>query len=186
MYAYCLFCETIKCEAVVEDIRRRYGWRVFYPKIIQRKWVKGTALEELRTLLPGYVFVYTDEPVEYPRAAFRLSFVVRLLGDEEVNYVLQADDEKFAMMLLGCGGTIGILKAYQEGDRVKLAEGALGGIEGEIIKLDRRHGRAKIQYQFAGTACTTWVGYDLIDGNDRVDLKESEEREQATGNREQK
>ena len=174
MYAYCLFCETIKCEAVVEDIRRRYGWRVFYPKIIQRKWVKGTALEELRTLLPGYVFVYTDEPVEYPRAAFRLSFVVRLLGNEDVNYVLQADDEKFAMMLLGCGGTIGILKAYQEGDRVKLAEGALGGIEGEIIKLDRRHGRAKIQYQFAGTACTTWVGYDLIEGNDRVDLDEIE------------
>ena len=172
MNAYCLFCNTMKRTNAAESLRVRYGCEVIIPRIVQRKWVKGTALEELRTLLPGYVFVYTDEAIQYPRAAFRLSFVVRLLGNEDVNYVLQADDEKFAMMLLGCGGTIGILKAYQEGDRVKLAEGALGGIEGEIIKLDRRHGRAKIQYQFAGTTCTTWVGYDLIEGNDRVDLKE--------------
>ena len=172
MYAYCLFCDTVKCRDVVEQIERKLGFKAIDPKIIQRKWVKGVCEEQVRTLLPGYVFVYADVPVEYPRAAFRLDFVVRLLGDKDMNYILQADDERFAMMLLGCGGTIGILKAYQEGDRVRLVPGALGGIEGEIVKLERRKGRAMIQYQFAGTTCTTWVGYDLIEGNDRVDLKE--------------
>lgn len=174
MYSYCLFCETIKCEEVAEHIRRKHGWQAIYPKIIQRKWVKGKACEESRTLLPGYVFVYTDDCIEHPRAAFRLDYVVRLLGDKDVNYALIADDEKFARMLYDCGGTIGILKAYQQGDRVRLAEGALGGVEGEIIKLDRRKGRAQIRYQFAGSTCTAWVGYDLIDGNDKVDLKSRE------------
>ena len=172
MYAYCLFCDTVKCRDVVEQIERKLGFKAIDPKIIQRKWVKGVCEEQVRTLLPGYVFVYADVPVEYPRAAFRLDNVIRLLGEQESNFTLLGDDFTFAKMLWNCDGTIGILKAYQEGDRVRLVPGALGGIEGEIVKLERRKGRAMIQYQFAGTTCTTWVGYDLIEGNDRVDLKE--------------
>lgn len=171
MYAYCLFCDTVRCREVVERVERKLNYRAIDPKIVQRKWVKGTALEQLRTLLPGYVFVYTDVPVEFPRAAFRLDNVIRVLGDRDANYTLQGDDLAFAEMLWNCGGTIGILKAYQEGDRVKLVPGALGGVEGEIVKLDRRKGRAMIQYHFAGTLCSTWVGYDLIEGNDRVDMR---------------
>lgn len=170
MYTYCLFCDTVKCQEVAELVQRKQGLRAIYPMIIQRKWVKGTPLEETKVLLPGYVFVYADAPIEYPRATFRLDNVIRVLGDKDVNYTLTGNDYSFAQMLHDCGGTIGILKAYQEGDRVKLAKGALGGVEGEIVKLDRRRGRAQIAYKFAGTVCKTWVGYDLIDGNDKVDL----------------
>ena len=174
MVAYCLFCDTMKCEAVAEAVERRYGWRAISPKIVQRKWVKGVAHEEPHTLLPGYIFVYVDAPIEYPRATFRLDHVIRLLGDKDVSYVLQRDDDKFARMILGCGGTVGILKAYREGDRVRLAEGALGGVEGEIIKLERRKARALIRYQFAGATCTTWVGYDLIEDEQKIDLREGD------------
>lgn len=170
MYAYCLFCDTMKCREVAEHIRIRFGYETIDPKIIQRKWVKGTAHEAVRTLLPGYIFVYADEKLEYPRETFRLDSVIRLLGDRDEGYTLQGDDLRFARMLRECGGTIGILKAYKEGDRVKLVRDALGGVEGEIVKLDRPKGRAQIQYRFAGTICKTWVGYDLIDGNDRVEL----------------
>lgn len=171
MFAYCLFCDTMKCREVAELVERKLNYRAIDPKIVQRKWVKGVAEEQVWTLLPGYIFVYTDETVEYPRATFRLDNVIRLLGDRDSNYALMGDDLTFAQMLWDCGGTIGILKAYQEGDRVKLVPGALGGVEGEIIKLERRKGRALIQYPFAGTICTTWVGYDLIEDNDKADLK---------------
>lgn len=171
MYAYCLFCDTVKCEELAERIRRECGWEAINPRIVQRKWVKGVAFEEIKTLLPGYIFVYTEAMIPYPRAAFRMDYVIRLLGDEGSNYTLVGDDDRFARMLYNCGGTIGILKAYQEGDRVRLVEGALGGIEGEIIRLERRKGRAQIRYQFAGSTCTTWVGYDLIDDQEKIDLK---------------
>ena len=172
MYAYCLFCDTVKCGEVAGLIERKLNFRAIDPKIIQRKWVKGVCEEQTRTLLPGYIFVYTDAPVEYPRAAFRLDNVIRVLGDRDSNYMLLGDDLTFARMIWDCGGTIGILKAYREGETVKLVPGALGGVEGKIVKLDRRKGRAKIEYQFAGTTCTTWVGYDLIEDNDKVDLKD--------------
>ena len=171
MYSYCFFCNTVKCALVATAIRQKFDYVAFSPKIVQRKWVKGVAFEEIKTLLPGYIFVYTEAMIPYPRAAFRMDYVIRLLGDEGVVGALVGDDDRFARMLYNCGGTIGILKAYQEGDRVRLVEGALGGIEGEIIRLERRKGRAQIRYQFAGSTCTTWVGYDLIDDQEKIDLK---------------
>ena len=41
MVAYCLFCETVKCEELAERIRREFGWMAINPRIVQRKWVKG-------------------------------------------------------------------------------------------------------------------------------------------------
>ena len=163
MYSYCLFCNTQKRAEVAELLKRRNGWVTLCPRIVQRKWVKGTAFEEVHDFLPGYLFVYTREPIDNPRALRRWDHVLRCLGDPEMGYVLQGGDLAFAEMLYQNDGTIGILKAYHEGDRVKLAKGALGKFEGEIIKLDRVKGRAQIQYQFDGAVYKTWVGLDMID-----------------------
>lgn len=184
MIPYCLFCDTIKCELVAEQIERQLGHRAFSPKIIQRKWVKGTAMEETKTLLPGYVFVYADAPVEFPRTELRLDHVIRVLGHKDENYALSGGDRRFAEMLWNCGGVIGILKAFKEGERVRLAEGALGGVEGEIVRLDRRKGRAQIRYQFAGAAYTAWVGYELIEDGTKVDLRGNEDGGEGAGSRE--
>lgn len=169
MYAYCLFCNTQKCKDAAENLRLKYGYEVFIPRIKQRHWVKGEAHEVERDFLPSYLFVYSETPIENPKQLQREYYVLRCLGAPENNYVLQDSNLAFAEMLYNCGGTIGFLKAYQEGDRVRLVEGALGGLEGEIIKLDRHKGRAQIQYQFDGAVYKTWVGYDMI--QDTVSLK---------------
>ena len=57
MYSYCLFCATVKCEAIALAIRQKFGYTAFSPSIIQRKWVKGKCFEEKRAYLPGYVVV---------------------------------------------------------------------------------------------------------------------------------
>ena len=163
MYSYCLFCSTVKRDEVAEELRRHYGWTALCPKIVQRKWVKGTAYEVVHDFLPGYLFIYTEEPIDNPRGLYRQDHILRCLGSPDFDYVLQGGDEAFAEMLYQNNGTIGILKAYKEGDRVKLAQGALGRFEGEIIKLDRVKGRAQIQYQFDGVSYKTWVGFDMIE-----------------------
>ena len=163
MNAYCLFCNTMKQEDAAECLRIRYGCEVLVPRIIQRKWVKGTPLEVVRDFLPGYLFAFSAAPIENPVAMQRESNVLRCLGAPENGYRLQGANLAFARMLHDCGGTIGILKAHQVGDRVRLTEGALGGLEGEIIRLDRPKGRAQIEYAFDGVSYKTWVGYDLIE-----------------------
>lgn len=163
MYAYCLFCNTVKCGMVAAAIRQKYGYEAFSPKIIQRKWVKGECFEEIRDYLPGYVFVFSERPVDDLRELYAMEGVLRCLGERENGYRLAGEDLRFAGMLHANGGVIGIMKAYREGDRVKLVRDAMGGFEGEIVRLDRRKGRAQIQFGFDGSQIRVWVGYEMIE-----------------------
>ena len=162
MYAYCLHCSTVKCAMVAESIRRKLGCEAFSPRIVQRKWIKGKVVEEVHDYLPGYVFVYTQEPIDSFEPIRSMEGVLRCLGERREGYLLGGDDRRFAEMLYDNGGTIGILKAYEEGDRVKLSRDAFGGFEGEIIRLDRRKGRAQIRYTFDQTEYKVWVEYELM------------------------
>ena len=163
VYSYCFFCNTVKCEAVAAAMCQKFDCKAFSPKIVQRKWIKGTCYEEIRAYLPGYVFVYAEEPIEDFREFHLMEGVLRHLGQRENDFQLMGDDRRFAEMLYAHDGVIGIQKAYEEGDRVKLVKEAFGGFEGEIVKLDRRKGRAQIQYVFDGSTYKVWVGYELID-----------------------
>ena len=163
MYAYCFFCSTVKCQLVSTAIRQKFGHVAFSPKIVQRKWVKGSCREEVRDYLPGYVFVYAKRPIDDFREIRAMEGVLRALGQRDDDYQLTGNDRRFADMLYAHDGTIGIMKAYREGDRVKLAKEMLGGFEGEIIRLDSRKGRAQIQYNFDGGTYKVWVGYELIE-----------------------
>ena len=174
MNAYCLFCNTMKRDEIAGAIERSRGYHVIAPKIIQRKWVKGTPCDVEHDYLPGYLFIYSEAPIEDFIALMRMGDVYRILGDRDSGHRLSGSDLAFAEMLLKCNGVLGAVKAYKVGDRVKLAEGALGGVNGEIVKLDRR-GRALIQFSFDGVVYNTWVGYELIDQGPLVPDPEPED-----------
>lgn len=172
MYSYCFFCNTVKCALVAAAIQQKFGYTAYSPKIVQRKWVKGDCHEEVKDYLPGYVFVYTQAPIEDFREIKIMEGVLRFLGQRDDGYQLVGDDRRFAEMLRANGGTIGIMKTYREGDRVKLAKDMLGGFEGEIVKLDKRKGRAQIEYNFDGTCYKVWVGYEMIEDDEKPVLPE--------------
>lgn len=167
MFAYCAFCNTVKRDMVAVAIRQKFGYTAFSPEIVQRRWIKGKCFEERKPYLPGYLFVYTEEPITRFREIRLMEGVLRLLGEREQDYQLIGDDLKFAEMLYANGGVIGIMKVYKEGDRVKLHKDMLGGFEGEIVKLDRRKGRAQIQYNFDNNSYKVWVGYEMIEDDSR-------------------
>ena len=152
MHCYCMYCTTAKCEFVAESLTAMGFGRAIMPKIVQRKWVKGTAREEVHSYLPGYVFLYSDAPVSDFLAIRRLTDVHRILGNEADRYELQGSDRAFAEMLLASDGTIGILKAYEAGDRV----------QGVITKFDRSRRRAEIEFDFDGKKQRVWCGIELI------------------------
>ena len=163
MNTYCLFCNTVKCALVAETIQRRLGYEAFSPKIVQRKWIKGVPIEEVHDFLPGYVFLYTEDVIESFQPIWSIGGVLRVLGNQDEGFLLQGTDERFAGMLHANHGILGIMKVRQEGERVRLTKGGFGDVEGEIIRLDKRKGRAQVQYTFDGMTCTVWVGYELIE-----------------------
>lgn len=162
VHTYCLFCNSAKRALVAGDVQQRMGVGVVVPRILRRKWIRGKALDTIEDYLPGYLFLYSGEPIEDFSPLFRMENVYRVLGSRDSGYRLTGSDRMFAEMLREVGGTIGVLKTYREGDRVKLAEGALGGVEGEIVKLDRR-GRALLRFGFDGVTIQSWVAIEQID-----------------------
>ena len=156
MHAYCLFCETRKCESIAGQIETKLGYRCYSPRIIQRKWIKGIAQEEIHAWLPGYIFVYTPEPV-LPR--FRVDGVIRCLGNDE----LSGNDLEFAQMIFDKQGVVGTIRLVEQGDRCKVADPAWQGMAGTVVKLDRGRKRCCVEFRFDDTQWRVWVGYELVE-----------------------
>lgn len=113
-------------------------------------------LEERHDWLPGYVFIYTSEPV-FPR--FRLPGVLRCLGNDE----LMGSDLGFAEMLYRKDGIIGTIRLAEVGDRCHVADPAWENMSGTIKKMDRGRKRCCVVFEFDGVAREVWVGYELIE-----------------------
>ena len=65
---------------------------------------------------------------------------------------------------MGLGPKIGSsLVRFDENDRIVVIEGPLKGIEGNIIKVDKRKQRAKIRVDFAGTVHTLDLSFEDIE-----------------------
>ena len=166
MFAYCLFCNALKREQLSLVIRQLLDVEVIVPKIIQRKWVKGKAYEDIHDYLPSYLFLYADAPVSGITKLLNLENIYRVLGNKENGYCLSDSDLAFAMLLRSCGGIIGVLKTYREGDQVRLVDGAMKGVDGIILKLDRR-GRALVRFAFDGLTIQSWIAIDIIDNQQK-------------------
>ncbi len=155
MYAYCLFCETQHCDMIAATISNVYHYHCISPKIIQRKWVKGKAIEQSHDWLPGYLFLYSQTPI-HPR--FPVDGIIRCLGNSE----LKDRDLAFAEMLLSCNGTLGSIQVAEVGDRCKISDPLWNNMEGTIIKLDRGRKRCCVEFEFDHQKRSVWVGYDLV------------------------
>ena len=173
-YVYCIFCDTQRTEAVADLINRVLQVHCISPKIVQRYWKKGVCEERIHKYLPGYLFLYAENPVESFRDVLQFPGVLRVLGVRENGYELGGADLAFARVLRDMDGQLGIMKAVKEGDAVRLAGELYHGFTGEIVRLDRRKGRAQILFDFDGSVQNVWVGYDLIQEKKAEDPHQSE------------
>ena len=162
MKAFCLFCETAKCESVARLAAREPGRRAIYPKQIQHTWSKGKMVDIERDLLPGYVFLYLEDGELDIGQIKSMQGVIRCLGAADGKYALTGSDEQFAMMLLHCGGVIGKTKVYEEGSMIRICKGAFEGFETKILKVNHQKCRMQIEIPFAHISLKTWVEYEIV------------------------
>ena len=115
-----------------------------------------------RALLPGYVFLYSDEG-EWELDRLKLiDGYIKCLSDFHGNFRLAGDDEQFALMLLSNGGVLGKTKVYEVDQIIQVCEGVYKGIKAQVLKVDRRNARMQIELPFAGRSVKTWVEYEIV------------------------
>lgn len=120
-------------------------------------------------LLPGYVFVYSEDQPLYGSALQAVQGVIRCLTDQDNRCELSGGDEQFALMLLHRGGVIGKTKVYREGDRIRICRGAYEGVECRVLKVSRRNMRMQIEIPFASQMIKTWVEYEIVEQKEESD-----------------
>ena len=156
MPAYCLFCETQKCATIAQLVKRCWGIPCIFPENVQRKWVKGTPQEVRHSMLPGYIFLYPEEPLE---RLIRIPGIIRTLGNGE----LRDEDLAFATMLKEHSGIIGTVHLVEIGERCTITDPLWQKAEGKVIKIDRGRKRCCVEFTFDDVRRTVWLGYDLIE-----------------------
>ena len=171
MYTYCLFCDTVRCQLVANVLMQRMPCRAFSPKQVQHTWSKGKMVDIVHDLLPGYVFLYLeDEPLDIS-VLHTVQGVIKCLCSSESTeenaagkkYELAGADEQFALMLLQKDGVIGKTKVYEEGQLIRICQGAFQGVETKILRVNRRNMRMQIEIPFAGRPVRTWVEYEVVE-----------------------
>ena len=168
MYAYCLFCRTQRCARIAQllEIRDNGVRRAFSPKILSRQRKQGLNIDRERDLLPGYVFLFSDERLMDYETFAGIDGVIRRVGRTESGYELEGTDREFALNLLGSGGKVGALKMINVGETVRLENSLFDGSEGVVTKIDYRKERARVDFRFEGNDCHAWVAVDCIRKSD--------------------
>lgn len=170
MYTYCVFCDTQRCGEIARQAEIQLQCRAIRPKRERLKWVQHKPVREINDLLPGYIFLYTEEKIEDLSTLRRIRGVVRCLSDTEHQYVLQGSDEAFALMLLQNNGVIGRIPVYEEGQTIRITEGVFGGVEASILRVDRRQARMEIALPFDKSIVKTWIEFEMVENVEQEKL----------------
>ena len=163
MHIYCLFCLVSHVPVIRKLLDHTFSCEVLQASILQRKWIKGTPTDEPHDYLPGYLFIYSEEPITDMYRILNLDGVIRFLKYESTSdYELQGTYRFFAESLYKENGRISYVPVYEVGERLVIKDGLFQNQQAEIKKVDRRKQRLLLEFNFDNTTRTIWLGYDVV------------------------
>ena len=125
---------------------------------------RGIRKQVLAPIFPGYLF-YEAEAVS--AGAFHLlkrnSGFVKFLKDNHNIQPLSGPDRELLLHFISFGEIVDRSKVYLDANRrVRVASGPLKGLEGRIVKVDKRKGRAKVRLSLYENSFLIDFGFDLL------------------------
>jgi transcriptional antiterminator NusG len=127
----------------------------------------GKVRSSMSAVFPGYIFVEAsdDEEILACQWEFRRTegFYRFLRSNQEITPLADRDLELVLHFIKNPGAVAGSSKVYfDENSRIIVVEGPLMGLEGRIIKVDKRKRRAKIMLDLYNDSFTIDLAFDVI------------------------
>lgn len=142
---------------------------VLKKKLMTRK--AGKLVPHMSCLFPGYVFLEQEGDEVSPTVRShirRTQGFIRFLPSTQEPKPLRPHDVELIRHFLSFGGQIGLsLVTFDENDRIKVLEGPLTGLEGRIVKVDKRKRRAKIRLDLYDDSILFDLGFELLAEDDK-------------------
>ena len=168
-YVRCLFCMTGKEESVAVRINEIGLGNAFHPRKIKPFFKNGKWEDRTISLLPGYVFVISEEPT--PLNQFRrMQGVIRPMtyGPDDADGYLFGQDRALALWLIQENGVVGNVDVIREGGAVRIVGGLMKNFHGRILRLDRRKRLANVELEVVGSIHSIWLGVNFLEPVDQT------------------
>lgn len=117
-----------------------------------------------RKLFPGYVLIKGLMNIDIYYKLKKINGIIKLLSSEgEVLTVDESELRVLKILIDNDDNNIGVSSLYKENDGVRIVAGPLMGLEGQIIKIDYRKGRAKVSLRFMNEERVVELGIEVVD-----------------------
>ena len=132
---------------------------------------RGIVKPSTAAVFPGYIFIEAEsEDIIARQWAFRRTegFYRFLKSNQDIVPLSDRDLELALHFIKKAGPVAGISKVYfNEDSRIVVVEGALAGLEGRIIKVDKRKKRAKVKLSLYDDSFAIDLAFEVMDSLDR-------------------
>ena len=140
---------------------------IFFPKRTVPIRRRGVMVQTTPAVFPGYLFLESEEETlrQYHWQFRRTGDFFRFLkSNNNVQPLAGKDLETVLHFIKKAGPLAGISQVYFDANlRIVVVDGPLAGLEGNIVKVDKRKKRAKIKLDLYDDSFTIDLGYELIE-----------------------
>ncbi|MCF7927569.1 MAG: antiterminator LoaP [Spirochaetales bacterium] len=154
--------------------------KFFWPRRSLTIWKQGKPKETLKPIFPGYLFLETEEvSADIYWLLKRMPDFYRFLKSNYDIVPLEGDDKRLVLHFQSYGEIAEKSQVvFDENQRIQVLDGPLKGLEGRIVKVDKRKKRAKVKLSLYDDAFLIDFGFEDMEAmkNDREELPESNHR----------
>ena len=170
MNYYAIQVKTKAEEKYIRQFRALYPdcpVEIFFPRRSIPIRRKGILVQSTPAVFPGYLFLQSEEKIlkKYLWPFRRTDGFYRFLKSNfNIEPLAGRDLEIVLHFIKKTGPLAGISQVFfDNNDRIVVVDGPLAGLEGNIVKIDKRKKRAKIKLDLYDDSFTIDLGYELIE-----------------------
>jgi transcriptional antiterminator NusG len=152
------------CERIVAQQLLAKGFQPFLPEMAIRSRKPEVTPIVQRPMFPGYLFLkHSMEKLSYIEI-LKARGVVRILEGGWNRLTPIADDEMTAIeRVIESGAPVLSQPFFQNGDRVRVVQGPLAGVEGLFVRDKKNRGRLVVSVKLLQTSVAVEVDCDFVE-----------------------
>ncbi len=149
--------------------------RFLWPRRNLRIKRGGSWKDSLAPIFPGYVFVQTDDvdPGLYGAIKTCPGFIRFLPSNENIAPLERGDQELLAHFLAFGELVDKSVVFFDENRKIRVVSGPLKGLEGRIVRVDRRKGRARVRLEMYADSFEIDFGFESLEAAPAVPGEET-------------
>ena len=168
---------------IKKEIPAQYCQSCFYPQRHMKKKIRGKWTDYYERLIPGYLFVQTDDAEGFYHELKKYPLILKMLGqldsreakEGEIFLPLSPRDERWLAGITGlpqknvaAGGSevhpiVELSEVgFDENDEVVILSGPLTDLKGRVKKIDLHRRIASVEVEFMGVKTDLHLGIELV------------------------